>query len=403
MQIPRGAVSAGIAVAMTAALLSSGCSTGPSPADALLAQAKQRLAPDRRTTVCNVTGTVRGRTLTLRGEIQSAALKEDLLRIIREQGMYEIMDSITALPDPALGDRTYGVVSLSVANIRTKPDHAAEMATQAICGTPVKILKKQGGWLYVQTPDEYLGWTDDNIVRMDREAYHAWSGRHKILVTTAYGWVRESAAQGAQPVSDVVAGSILALRGVRGTHYAVDYPDGRTGYLPRGDAALLDAWLARARDTPETVIRTAKGLMGVPYLWGGTSAKGMDCSGFTKTVFFLNGVLLPRDANQQATVGEPIELAAGSVTLRAGDLLFFGTQAGPEKPERVTHVAISLGGARFIHSSGEVRMNSLDPADTDFSSFRSMSFLRARRIIGATEQSGIHRLTSIPYYRTNEP
>lgn len=388
---------------MTLALLTPGCTRGTAAADGLLAEARKKLAPDHRTVVFDVTGTAAGNTLTLRGEIQSTSLKQELLRIIREHGTYDVMDSIIVLPDPSLGERTYGVVSLSVANVRTRPDHAAEMGTQAICGTPVKILKKRGGWLYVQTPDDYLGWTDDKIVRMDRETYCTWSDRQKVIVTSALGWVRESREGDAQPVSDVVAGSILALRSEQRTHFAVEYPDGRTGYLPRSDAAPLDTWLVHANDTPETVVATAKRFMGVPYLWGGTSAKGMDCSGFTKTVYFLNGVLLPRDANQQVSVGEPIDVPEGQINLRAGDLLFFGARATAEKAERVTHVAISLGGARFIHSSGEVTMNSLDPADADFSGFRSESFLHARRVIGATEQSGIRRLTSIPYYRTNEP
>lgn len=404
-QFPRVCLAAAIAASLCVAVLIPGCTrgVGSDAADALLAEAKSRLAPDRRTLVFDVSGTLSGNTLTLRGEIQNPLLKEELLRYIREHGAYEVTDSMLVLPDPALGERTYGVVSLSVANIRTKPDHAAEMGTQAILGTPLKVLKKRGGWLYVQTPDEYLGWTDDNIERMDGEAYRAWSERHKIIVTTAYAWVRETPGRDAQPVSDVVSGSIFALRSKQRTHYEVEYPDGRTGFLPGNEAEPLDTWLAHAHDTPVTVVATAKRFTGVPYLWGGTSAKGMDCSGFTKTVYFLNGVLLPRDANQQAAVGEPIEVPDGRVNLRAGDLLFFGTRATAEKPERVTHVAISLGGARFIHSSGEVRMNSLDPADKDFSNFRSESFLRARRVIGATETSGIRRLASIPYYQTNEP
>lgn len=386
-------------------ILLAGCGPrmGQRDVETLVAEAKQKFAPDRRTTVFDIAPELSGTMLTLRGEIHTASLKEELLRFLRERSSYTLVDSLLVLPDPALGPRTFGVVSLSVANIRTDPDHGAEMGTQATLGTPVRVLKKRRGWSYVQTPDDYLGWTDDNIERLSRDAYRAWSERPKIIVTTPYAWVRESTRQDAQPVSDVVAGSILALRKTGRMHFEVEYPDGRTGFLPRREAELLDAWLSRTHDTPATVVATAKSLMGVPYLWGGTSAKGMDCSGFTKTVYYLNGVLLPRDANQQAAVGEPIDVPDGPINLLAGDLLFFGTRATAQKPERVTHVAISLGGARFIHASGEVSMNSLDPADTDFSDFRSEGFLRARRVIGAAEMSGIRRLASIPYYRTNEP
>jgi cell wall-associated NlpC family hydrolase len=129
----------------------------------------------------------------------------------------------------------------------------------------------------------------------------------------------------------------------------------------------------------------------------------MDCSGFTKTVYFLNGILLPRDANQQARVGMPVATTAEMTELQPGDLLFFGTRANGEKPERVTHVAISLGGKRFIHSSGFVRVNSLSPADTDFSDFRLSGFLGATRVIDADHTTGVHRLSTLFQYASHEP
>jgi len=156
------------------------------------------------------------------------------------------------------------------------------------------------------------------------------------------------------------------------------------------------------RETSENVIRTARRFFGVPYLWGGTSAKGFDCSGFTKTVYFLNGVLLPRDASQQVMVGSIIDTGVDMENLNTGDLLFFGSKATPEQEARVTHVAIYLGRKKFIHSSGDVRINSFDPSDPDFSKYRLGTFLHARRIIGAGPDVGIRRLMELPFYRGNE-
>jgi cell wall-associated NlpC family hydrolase len=202
----------------------------------------------------------------------------------------------------------------------------------------------------------------------------------------------------------MVAGALLELKGDAGTHYAVGYPDGRTGYLLKRDAQPFTAWLEAAKDTPERVVATAYRFVGVPYLWGGTSAKGMDCSGFTKTVYFLNGVLLPRDASQQVLVGEPVPKDNGMAAVKEGDLLFFGSRAREGRPERVTHVAISLGGKRFIHSpgGGEVTTNSMDPSDPDYNRNRERGFLHVRRIIGAGEDAGVRRLASVPYYRSHE-
>lgn len=370
--------------------------------NALLVEAAKKFAPDRRTAVFEVQGTASGTTLTLRGAVQDAAMKEQLLRFIREHGSYTVIDSIVSLPAPSVGDRTFGVVCVSVANLRTEPEHRAEMASQAILGTPLKILKKEHGWYLIQTPDEYLGWTDDRIASMTKEAYDAWARQPKLIVTAEVTHVRTGKERTSQPVSDVVAGSLLSLKGTSGMFYEAGYPDGRSGFIAKDEAAAFKTWLAQAHDTPERIVATAKRFFGVPYLWGGTSAKGMDCSGFTKMVYYLNGVLLPRDADQQAAVGDSVAVPAGNMDLKPGDLLFFGSHAGAGKPERVTHVAISLGGRRFIHSSADVHFNSLDPADSDYSDFRSVSFLRAKRIIGTGESSGVRRLAGIPYYRGYE-
>ena len=370
--------------------------------ESLLKQAGDKLAPDHRAAVFDVRGTASGNTLTLTGDIQDRGMKEQLLKFLASRVDLTIADSIVALPAPSLGEKTFGIIDVSVANLRTKPEHPAEMASQAILGTPVKILKKKGGWYLVQTPDEYLGWTDDRFVRMSEADYTAWVQLPKLIVTAATTWVRTAKDKSSQPVSDVVAGSLLALDGSAGSLYAVRYPDGRTGFIAKDEAEPFDTWIAEARDTPERIVATAKRFFGVPYLWGGTSAKGMDCSGYTKTVYYLNGVLLPRDADQQSAVGDPVDVPAGNMDLKPGDLLFFGAHATPEKPEHVTHVAISLGGRRFIHASADVHFNSLDPADSDYSDFRTVSFLKARRIIGAGESSGIRRLAGIPYYSGTE-
>jgi gamma-D-glutamyl-L-lysine dipeptidyl-peptidase len=367
----------------------------------LLKEAKEKLAPDRRTAVFDVQGETQGDAVLLKGEIHDSVMKEALLAFLKDHGVKNVMDSLTALPQRSVGEKTCGVVSVSVANIRTVHDHQAEMGTQALLGTPLRILKKERGWLYVQTPDSYLGWSDDNIVEMKPAAYEEWTARPKIIVTAEYASARESKASGSQQVGDLVAGCILALRSDAGTHYKVEYPDTRVGYVRKKDCARLQTYLSKTKATPKTIVATAKRFMGLPYFWGGTSSKAVDCSGFTKTVYFLNGIQLPRDASQQALVGEPID-TTGGINLHPGDLLFFGAKAKGDRRERVTHVAISLGGKRFIHSSGQVRCNSLDPKDPDYSEHRDEGFLRARRIIGAPESSGIRYLVNIPYY-TGKP
>ena len=158
----------------------------------------------------------------------------------------------------------------------------------------------------------------------------------------------------------------------------------------------------------EDIIASAHQLLGVPYLWGGMSAKGVDCSGLVRISAIMNDVLLPRNASQQIFCGTPVEMKCdpafwdedsriikdknekgefkmdfieemnGRVqNLKRGDLVFFGTPATAEKPRRVTHVGIYLGGNRIIHSSHKVRINSLIPGDADY-------YENAHRLIAAT-------------------
>ena len=116
--------------------------------------------------------------------------------------------------------------------------------------------------------------------------------------------------------------------------------------------------------------------MGIPYLWGGNSAKANDCSGFTQTVFKANGIQLPRDARQQALEGITITPNKRWSNINKGDLLFFG------KEDRITHVGISIGGKDFIHQGGKVSINSLDERSEYFSPKRLESFLKIKRIVG---------------------
>jgi cell wall-associated NlpC family hydrolase len=148
-----------------------------------------------------------------------------------------------------------------------------------------------------------------------------------------------------------------------------------------------------------TILKTAYRFMGIPYLWGGTSTKGMDCSGFTKTVYFLNGIVLQRDASQQVNTGELVDVKNGWENLQAGDLLFFGRKAEGDKKERITHVAIYIGDGDFIHAAGRVRINSLNPTKTYYSKYRDNSFIRAKRILTSVGKNGIERILENSFYK----
>src|SRR5690606_305789 len=123
-------------------------------------------------------------------------------------------------------------------------------------------------------------------------------------------------------------------------------PDGRGGVLGAGEVVELERLPARFPPRGESVVRTARRWAGTPYVWAGVVPTGADCSGFVQSVFWMHGIALPRDSDMQAKAGAPLEPAEDFAALRPGDLLFFA-----ESGERITHVALSLGGSRIIHSA----------------------------------------------------
>jgi cell wall-associated NlpC family hydrolase len=370
--------------------------------DELLKRAPEALGIDKRTSVFNVRGEVDGNVLTLRGDIHDASLKSRLMKFVQDSTGLRIVDSLRTMPDPALGDRVFGLISVSVANMRGKPAQAGEMVSQALLGTPVKLLKREKGWWRIQTPDDYLGWTKDMIVRMNREELEEWARRPKVIVTDGVGFLHQSSNPGSPVVSDFVAGDIFGLEGEEGDFFKVLYPDGRRAFLAKRQGAKLDAWLKKANDSPANIRATAERFFGVPYLWGGTSVKGMDCSGFVRTIYFLNGTLLPRDASQQWLVGEKVDTSGGLSALNAGDLVLFKDPDTSGDSLRIDHVGIYLGKGKFIHNPSTqafgVRTNSFFPGDPEYDEYYPSALAGARRISGAAAATGVLRLADVPYY-----
>ena len=174
-----------------------------------------------------------------------------------------------------------------------------------------------------------------------------------------------------------------------GTRSEVVLPDGRKAWVDNDDIADFEQWSQQPFSSRQ-ILDMAYSMMGAPYLWGGTSTKMLDCSGLAKVAYFSNGIILMRDASQQATTGTRIE-AANWRSYQAGDLLFFGNA----KTRRVTHVAIYDTDGFYVHSSGRVKHNSIDPKSDDY---LSTPFLHAVRIAGNEGSRGISRVASHPWY-----
>ncbi|OQC67433.1 MAG: Dipeptidyl-peptidase 6 [Verrucomicrobia bacterium ADurb.Bin006] len=353
----------------------------PAAFERALESVRTKHAPDPHLGLFHVGATRRGSALVLTGEVASASARADALAAVRAAG-FEVDDRIAVLPDPALGEATWGLVCLSVVTGRAQPEHTAEVGTQELMGRSVRIWKRSGIWSLVQTADRYISWMEEgSFQRCTASDVEAWN-RSALLVVTAFeDRVLDRPDSSAQPVSDVVMGCLVRTIGETGDWYRVELPDHRSGYLPRKAAEDHAAWRQSREASPENVERAARLMLGRPYLWGGSSPRGFDCSGFTKFVFFLNGIGLDRNASHQARQGAAIPLDPSLSTIQKGDLLFFGHRAADGRPERVIHTGIYLGDRLFIHASERVRIGSLDPASPIRDEHRIRTLIQARRVL----------------------
>lgn len=354
--------------------------------DAILQEIVDRVqenyAPDRRIAVFDIEWERRRGDLIIKGEVDSPEFRYALLDAFEEAGFPEPVDSITVLPHPDLGEKQYALINVSVGNMRSHHRHTSELVTQVLLGAPVRVLKQRGWWYYIQSSDKYLGWINGGALHIvTSDEFDEWSNNSRVIVTGMHGIVRQQPVTDALPVSNVVIGARLLYNGRSGNWNRISLPDGRTGYIEQTLTRNYTHWKDTVELTGENIARTAKAFLGIPYLWGGTSVKGFDCSGFTKTVYYLNGMDLNRDASQQILMGEHVDTGENFSNLRKGDLVFFGRKETEDQPERIVHVGIYLDNGEFIHSSDYVRINSFFPEAENFDEFELNRFVRARRLI----------------------
>ena len=302
------------------------------------------------------------------------------------------------------------VTALSENMMRAMPDYESALETQSLMGTVVEIVGEQGYWRQVVTPEPYTAWcTNLGLVEMTPEQINEYKAAPKYICTAYHSGVYGNPALKSERLSDLSMGNLLRVAFSEGKKVGpsivkkgkvkwaeVILPDGRKGWTPLADLEPFEKWAQKPKPSEAQIVATAKMFLGTPYLWGGASSKGLDCSGLVRLTWFMNGYLLPRNASQQVHHGREIivtadhsisndsekfydEMCTRIQNLKPGDLVFFGTPETRWKKESITHVGIYIGNGEIIHASHKVRINSLIPGKSNYYE-NAHRLLKARRL-----------------------
>ena len=351
---------------------------------------QKQLVPDKRVAILEIElkDTLQP-NITISGVTDLPDAKAKIIQFLTGKKV-SFIDSIRLLPDASVGDKIWALATLSVSNIRALPDDSSELVSQAMMGTPLKVLDYNNKWYRIQTPEKYIGWMDrSGLQQLTAVEMEDWRNADRYLYHNLSGYGYDVPTLKGDIITDLVVGDLFEVESEVKGFLKIKIPDGRTGYVKKSGCISFDDW-SNSEPNFKSLLTVARQMMGSPYLWGGASGKAVDCSGFVKLVYYAQGIILARDASQQARYGEPIDFNNMN-NLQPGDLLFFGSSA-----QRISHVGIYQEKGNFIHSSGRVHISSIDPGDPKYVVDRKTQ--AACRILNSLNTEGIIRVKDHLWY-----
>lgn len=231
-----------------------------------------------------------------------------------------------------------GICLLSVVPVREKPSDKSQMVNQLLFGETVKIIDILKNWLLIEGEgNHYEGWVDGlQIHLVGKDVYDGLKKEDPVFLALPYMKAKYS------------GGSVLLSLGSRLPFFGDnEFEADGISFGFEGEPEIY-----QGKKSQKEVVVLAKKYLGIPYLWGGRSYFGLDCSGFTEVVYRTCGYQLPRDSSDQAQEGKIVGFID---EVQAGDLAFFDNEE-----EQIVHVGILLSHSQIIHASGSVRIDSID-------------------------------------------
>ncbi|MEN8765530.1 MAG: NlpC/P60 family protein [Wenyingzhuangia sp.] len=231
----------------------------------------------------------------------------------------------------------YGICNLSIVPLRLEPKDASEMISQILLGEHFKVLERRTKWSKIRLAyDNYEGWIDNKQFLIVSESFYTKIENTPVFLSNDMINFGENQQQ---LLTNIVIGSHLPF--YENEHFSI----GPEKFNFEGEVTC-------GRQKKDHLISTALQFLNSPYLWGGKTPFGIDCSGLTQLVYKLNGYALKRDARDQATQGEVLSFIEES---EPGDLAFFDNEEG-----NIIHVGIMMADNYIIHAHGKVRIDRLD-------------------------------------------
>ena len=305
-----------------------------------------------------------GGRVELNGHIEFPETRNALATYLGVLG-FAVEDRLVKLPADQLGERIFGLVKVSHSLGYNRPHGRRSIETDCLLGEPLYLLRERDGQLLVHSGEGYLSYIRNaDVLRVDGDAFARYTHGPNVRMVSDH-----QLAGGLT----VPAGARLKWISTNGEMVSAELPTGETVELPatacevRGEpAAELDA-----------IIGNAQQLLGTPYLWGGRTSDGVDCSGLVQIGYATAGLHLPRDSYQQFYVGRLTATRWHTAGLRRGDTLYFLGNDG-----KIRHTGIYLGNDRYLHAvEPVVRINSFNPAHEDYVPRRHASFAFAKRLL----------------------
>lgn len=373
--------------------------------DAILSEVENKYAPDKRLTVWETVVRSHEKTLVVEGKTDNVAAVNTLRERLQQLGL-SAQVKMQVLPDDSAEavEKPWALVSVPVASMTSRPVFAAALTTQAVMGTPLRVLEYRRPFWRVQTPDGYIGWVHGmQIARLTQAELADWNVSDKIIVTARSASVSDASGS---TIMTLGVGSVLRRVGAADGKVQVRLPDADGGYVSLADVQDADAYeqkWEKLRHGDEKAFRmefvkSAKQFLGTSYLWGGTSSGGLDCSGFVSLVWRLSGVIVSRDADQQLAQSKKRAFSRPE-DIEPGLLLGFGKMKEDGRTV-IEHIGISLGGGDFIHSLGSVRIESLSQHSPRYSAYEAGRFLGAYELAPTLfEVPCATELSNNPFYQ----